>query len=116
MEVQVWLLFVPQAPLVVVEMARLILHPRALEVLSAPLKQKSCSRFLTITHLKGNLAAVACFWVVARGGMVLGGGGGMFLGGGGSMLFRGGGGILVDIERCDDMSASSGRSIPFDPG
>ena len=34
MEVQVWLLFVPQAPLVVVEMARLILHPRALEVLS----------------------------------------------------------------------------------
>jgi len=51
-------------------------------------------------------------------GMVLdgGSGGGMFLGGGGSMLFRGGGGILVDIERCDDMSASSGRSIPFDPG
>jgi len=47
--------------------------------------------------------------------MVLGGGGGMFLGDGGSMLFRGGGGILVDIERCDDMSASSDRSIPFDP-
>ena len=52
-----WLLFVPQAPLVVVEMARLILHPRALEVLSAPLKQKSCSRFLTITHLKEILVA-----------------------------------------------------------
>jgi len=64
-QTQVWLLFVPQAPLVVVEMARLILHPRALEVLSAPLKQKSCSRFLTITHLKGNLAAVARFWAVA---------------------------------------------------
>ena len=60
-----WLLFVPQAPLVVIEMARLILHPRALEVLSAPLKQKSCSRFLTITHLKGNLAAVDSFWAVA---------------------------------------------------
>ena len=60
-----WLLFVPQAPLVIIEMARLILHPRALEVLSAPLKQKSCSRFLTITHLKGNLATVACFWAVA---------------------------------------------------
>ena len=51
-------------------------------------------------------------------GMVLdgGSGGGMFLGGGGSMLFRGGGGIWVDVERCDDTSASSGRSIPFDPG
>jgi hypothetical protein len=49
-------------------------------------------------------------------GMLLGGGGGMFLGGGGSMLFRGGGGILVDIERCDDISTSSGGSIPFDPG
>ena len=48
--------------------------------------------------------------------MDLGGGGGMFLGDGGSMLFRGGGGILVDIDRCDDMSASSGRSIQFDLG
>jgi len=113
MEVQVWLLFVPQAPLVIIEMARLILHPRALEVLSAPLKQKSCSRFLTITHLKGNLATVACFWAVAAEAWSWGG---MFLGGDGNMLFRGGGGILVDIERCDDMSASSGRSIPFDPG
>ena len=60
-QTQVCLLFVPQAPLVVVEMAGLILHPRALEVLSALLKQKSCSHFLTITHLKEILvAAEAC--------------------------------------------------------
>jgi len=50
------------------------------------------------------------------GGMLLGGGGGMFLVGGGSMLFRGGAGNLVDIERCDGISASSSGSIPFDPG
>lgn len=75
-------------------------------------KGKNLFSFLDKNSSEGNFGG--------GGGMLLGGGGGMLLGGSGSgsgsMLFRGGGSILVDIERCDGISASSAGSIPFDPG
>ena len=81
-------------------------------------KAKVLFSFLDNHSSEGKFGGGSMFLGGGGGGMVLGdgGGGGMFLGGGGSMLFRGGGGVLVDIERCDGISASSGRSIPFDPG